>query len=63
VLLTPDPATAPPTVAELISRTQSIYKGAMVVGENLMSITIGNKVTVSKFVSPKVKSDRTITRF
>lgn len=53
VLLTSDPAIPLPTIADLKRRTQSIYKGPLEVGEDLMSIIIGIKITVSKFNSPK----------
>jgi ribonuclease Z len=49
VLLTSDPSVAPPTVNDLVVRTQKIYKGPLQVGEDILSIEIGDKVTVSKY--------------
>lgn len=52
VLLTTDPSTPPPTITELVNRTKKVYKGALEVGEDLMTITIGDKVTISRFNTP-----------
>ncbi|HET7898004.1 MAG TPA: hypothetical protein VFL47_10050, partial [Flavisolibacter sp.] len=49
VLLTNDPAVPPPTTADLLRRTQKVYKGALQVGEDLLSIAIGDKINVMKF--------------
>ncbi|HET7899332.1 MAG TPA: MBL fold metallo-hydrolase, partial [Flavisolibacter sp.] len=49
VLLTSDPAVPPPTAADLLRRTQKIYKGPLEVGEDLLSITVGEKLDVVKF--------------
>lgn len=49
VLLTADPSIAPPTINDLVMRTQKIYKGPLQVGEDLLSIEIGDRVVVSKF--------------
>ena len=51
VLLTADPSIPPPTINDLTIRTQKIYKGALQVGEDLLSIEIGDNVKVSKFTS------------
>jgi len=51
VLLTSDPSIAPPSVNDLITRTQKIYDGRLQVGEDLMSIEIGEKVNVTRFVA------------
>jgi ribonuclease Z len=48
VFLTSDPNLPPPGVKELKERTDSIYKGPLVIGEDLMTIEIGNTVTVKK---------------
>lgn len=56
VLLSSDPAIPPPTISELKNRTQKVYKGALEVGEDLMTITIGNKITVSRFASQTKKA-------
>jgi ribonuclease Z len=60
VLLTSDTALAPPTIAELKSRTQKVYKGELEVGEDLMTIAIGDKVTVSRFASLTKKAAEVI---
>lgn len=49
VLLTAEPSIPPPTINELAERTQKIYKGALQVGEDLLSIEIGEKVIVSRY--------------
>ena len=36
------------TIAEILSRTQAIYSGPLVAGEDLMSISIGDAVTVKR---------------
>ncbi len=51
VLLTSDPSVPPPTVDELVARTRTVYGGALQVGENLLSIEIGDEVKVLKFSS------------
>jgi ribonuclease Z len=48
VLLTADPSIPPPTINDLTHRTQKFYKGALQVGEDLLSIEIGGKVKVFK---------------
>ena len=55
VLLTADPSIPPPTANDLKSRTQKIYKGAFEVGEDLLSIEIGDSVRVSRYVPLKNK--------
>lgn len=50
VLLTSDPSVPPPTVVDLLRRTQKVYKGALQVGEDLLTIEIGDKVNVVKFI-------------
>ena len=37
------------SIAEIISRTRAIYSGPLAAGENLMSISIGDSVTVKRF--------------
>lgn len=51
VLLTADPSIPAPTTNDLIIRTQKIYKGALQVGEDLLSIEIGDKVKVTKYAA------------
>jgi ribonuclease Z len=51
VLLTADPSNPPPTINDLTIRTQKIYKGALQVGEDLLSIEIGEQVKVSKYTA------------
>ncbi len=57
VLLTADPSVAPPTIDELATRTQKVYKGPLEIGEDLLSIEIGDKIKVSKY---KVPSGRAV---
>lgn len=49
ILLTADPSVPAPTINDLTVRTQKIYKGALQVGEDLLSIEIGDKISVSKY--------------
>ena len=49
VLLTADPSIPPPTTQDLIQRTQKYYKGQLRVGEDLLSIEIGDQVKVVKY--------------
>jgi ribonuclease Z len=51
VLLTADPSIPAPTINDLASRTQKIYNGPLQVGEDLLSIEVGDKVKVSKYIS------------
>jgi ribonuclease Z len=51
VLLTADPSIPPPTINDLTIRTQKTYKGALRVGEDLLSIEIDDKVKVSKYTA------------
>jgi len=44
VLLTADPSIPPPTINDLITRTQRIYKGPLQVGEDLLRIEIDEKI-------------------
>jgi len=37
------------SITEIISRTRTIYSGALVAGEDLMSISIGDSVTIKRF--------------
>ena len=60
VLLTSDPSIPPPTIKDLSIRTQKIYKGPLQVGEDLLSIEIGEDVKVSNFISPASKSTEVI---
>jgi ribonuclease Z len=48
VLLALDSTSAPPTVPELIARTRNTYAGPLVVGEDLMTIEVGDSVKVSR---------------
>jgi ribonuclease Z len=49
VLLTTDRNFQPPTGADIIRRTHMIYAGAVVLGEDLMTINIGDTVVVRRF--------------
>ena len=60
VLLTADPSVPPPTVGDLTTRTQKIYKGTLEVGEDLMSIEISDKVKVTKYSAAGDKATEAI---
>lgn len=60
ILLTADPSNPPPTINDLAIRTQKIYKGALQVGEDLLSIEIGDSVNVSKYTTPGSKAAEVI---
>lgn len=45
-LLTTDPAVPAPSIAELVARTRETYAGPLVVGEDLMTVVIGDEVEV-----------------
>ena len=49
VLLTTDPRIPPPTGADILGRARSSYNGRVVLGEDLMSIDIGDTVAVHRF--------------
>ncbi|HEY1111954.1 MAG TPA: MBL fold metallo-hydrolase [Chitinophagaceae bacterium] len=49
ILLTVDPALPPPTLNDLLRRTASTYKGPLQIGEDLLTIDIGDQVKVSTF--------------
>lgn len=48
VLLALDTITPPPTVPELVAQTRTTYAGPLVVGEDLMTIEVGDSVTVHR---------------
>jgi ribonuclease Z len=52
VLLTTDPSIPPPTLSDLTSRTRATYAGPLEIGEDLMTILVGDSVTVSRFTPP-----------
>ena len=49
VLLTTDPSISAPTVLELVPRTRTTYSGPLEIGEDLMTILIGDSVDVRRF--------------
>ena len=49
VLLTTDPSISPPTVVELTPRTRTTYSGPLEIGEDLMTILVGDTVEVRRF--------------
>ena len=49
VLLTTDPEISAPTVEELVPRTRTAYGGRVEVGEDLMTIVVGERVEVQRF--------------
>ena len=60
VLLTADPSMPPPTINDLVFRTQRLYNGAFKVGEDLLSIEIGDKIKVSKYQTGEKKPTEVI---
>ncbi len=48
VLLALDSISPPPTVAEVLTRTRTTYSGPIVAGEDLMTIEVGDSVTVRR---------------
>jgi ribonuclease Z len=52
VLLTTVPDIPPPTVADVIAATSARYKGALEMGEDLMSVDVGEKITVRRNAHP-----------
>lgn len=50
-LLTTDRNFQPPTGADVIRRTRMLYSGALELGEDLMTIDIGDKVEVHRFTT------------
>jgi ribonuclease Z len=52
VLLTTDPAISAPTVQDLIALTRKTYAGPLEVGEDLMTIEVGDTVEVRRFTPP-----------
>lgn len=55
VLLTAEASIPPPTMNEVILRTKKIYSGALQAGEDLLSIEVGDKVTVSKYTATGIR--------
>lgn len=51
-LLSTDPAISAPTVSDLVSLTRNTYSGPLEVGEDLLSIDVGEQVTVLRFTPP-----------
>lgn len=49
VLLTSDPSIPPPAISELAVRTQKTYGGPLQIGEDLLTIEIGDKVKISRY--------------
>lgn len=45
-LLTTDPSVPVPSIADLVTRTRGTYAGPLVVGEDLMTVVIGDEVEV-----------------
>ncbi|MEP6789059.1 MAG: MBL fold metallo-hydrolase [Acidobacteriota bacterium] len=53
VLLSTDLTISAPTVDDLVSLTHKTFSGPFEVGEDLMSIEVGDKITVRRFTLPK----------
>lgn len=51
VLLTANPSLLAPSVNDLLTRTKEIYKGKVMVGEDLLSIEIGDQISVKKYTA------------
>jgi ribonuclease Z len=49
VLVTTDPAFSVPTSADVVRLTRKTYNGPLEVGEDLMTIEIGNKINIHRF--------------
>jgi ribonuclease Z len=49
VLLSTDLTISPPTVEDLVTLTRKNYAGPLEVGEDLMSVEVGDKITVHRF--------------
>jgi ribonuclease Z len=49
VLLALDSISPPPTVGDLVAQTRTTYAGPLVVGEDLMTIEVGDTVAVHRF--------------
>lgn len=60
VLLTSDPAVPPPTTNDLMRRTQKRYKGSVYIGEDLLTIEIGDKINLTRYKSPAGKPNEII---
>jgi ribonuclease Z len=52
VLLTTDLSVSAPTIQDLVALTRKTYSGALEVGEDLMTIEVGDKIEVHRFTSP-----------
>lgn len=53
VLLSTDPAISAPTVEDLLSLTRKTYSGPLEVGEDLMSIDVGEAITTHRLPPPQ----------
>jgi ribonuclease Z len=51
-LFSTDPSIAAPTVEDLLSLTRTTYSGPLEVGEDLMSVEVGDRITVHRFTPP-----------
>ncbi len=52
VLLSTDLAISPPTIEDLVPLTRKTYTGPLEVGEDLMSVEVGEKITLRRFTPP-----------
>ncbi len=52
VLITTDPAFSEPTSADVLKLTRKTYNGPLEMGEDLMTIGIGDRIDVRRFASP-----------
>jgi ribonuclease Z len=60
VLLTAAPSLAPPSAEELITRTKKNFKGPLEVGEDLLSIEIGDRVKLHRYSAAEEKPTEVI---
>ena len=54
VLFSHDPAISAPTLDELVSATRTTYAGELEVGEDLMTIEVGERIEVRRWTSSKL---------
>jgi ribonuclease Z len=56
VLLLPDSTTVPPTIDDVMAATRASYAGPLEAGEDLMSVEVGDQITVRRFGSGKERT-------
>lgn len=53
VLLTTDAAIPPPAVADVLARIRAVYRGPLLVGEDLMAFVVGDTIAVHRYTPPE----------